>query len=72
MAKYYIRKNSLLGLDLLNLGDQSNTMVERNEELGLLTKTEILERVNEIIRSAKKIRNRIQFDLYQMDNYKVI
>lgn len=71
MAKYYIRKNSLLGLDLLNLGDQSNTMVERNEELGLLTKTEILERVNEIIRSAKKIRNRIQYDLYQMDNYKV-
>lgn len=71
MAKYYIRKNSLLGLDLLNLGDQSNTMVERNEELGFLTKTEILERVNEIIRSAKKIRNRIQYDLYQMDNYKV-
>ena len=69
MAKYYIKKESDLGQDLLDIIGQACLLIENDEHN--LTKTNLIERINEIIRSAKRIRNRLTiYDQYKLDNYK--
>ena len=71
MAKYYIRYESELGQDLLDIIGQVKLLLENDE--GTLTKTKLLESVNEIIRSGKRIRNKLTIlDQYEIDNYKVM
>lgn len=70
MAKYFIREESELGQDLLEIVAQAMGLIENDEPL---TKTKILEVVNDIIRSAKGIRSRLTiFDQYELSNYKVV
>lgn len=69
MAKYYIKEESDLGQDLLDIIGQASLLIENDEHN--LTKTDLIERINEIIRSAKRIRNRLTIcDQYELDNYK--
>lgn len=69
MARYYIKEESDLGQDLLDIIGQAGLLIENDEHN--LTKTDLIERINEIIRSAKRIRNRLTIcDQYELDNYK--
>lgn len=75
MAKYEIPESSQLGQLLLELSGRAGGLIEystynRGEHL---TKTEIVEEINEVIRLGKKIRNLMTHPYNKgfMDSYKV-
>lgn len=69
MAKYFIREETELGQDLLEVVGLAMTMIGNDEGL---TKTKILEAVNDIMRQAKRIRNKLTIqDQYELNNYRM-
>lgn len=70
MAKYYIKKDSELGQDIIDIMAQARLLIENDE--GTLTKTELVERINDIIRAGKRVRNKLTIcDQYELSNYRV-
>ena len=70
MAKYFIREESELGQDLLDIVGQTMLLIENDE---MINKTYMIETLNEIIRTAKAIRTRLTYlDQYNLNNYRVI
>lgn len=74
MAKYEIPKSSDLGQRLLTMSAMAGRLVEHSVKCGdYLTKTEIIESLNDIIRTAKGIRNKLTLSVWKDDieQYKV-
>lgn len=74
MAKYEIPKSSDLGQRLLTLSLMAGNLIEHSVTYGdYLTKTEIIEELNDIIRTAKGIRNKLTLPVWKDDieQYKV-
>lgn len=68
MAKYFIEQETELGQDLLEIVGQAMTLIENDEGL---TKTKILEAVNDMKRQAKRIITKLTLlDQYQLNNYR--
>lgn len=77
MAKYEIPKSSELGQLLLELSGRAGGLIVEYGGYNNgkhLTKTEMVEEINECIRLAKRIRNRMTNPVWkpEMDEYKVI
>lgn len=70
MAKYFIREDTKLGQRLLDLSAIAGTLIE-NDLDGGVTKTRIIEDLNDIIREAKAIRNGIKNGYTDLNEYKV-
>lgn len=67
MAKYYIKKDSELGQDLLGIVNQLWMLIGNND----ITKTQLVEGINDIIREGKRVRNKLTIcDQYELSNYR--
>ena len=71
MAKYYIEESSDLGQRLLDLSAIAGTLIE-NDMDGGVTKTRIMNDLNDIVQTAKHLRNAIKHGFYDMTPYKAM